>query len=112
MTIGTRLFTWWRGELVGTDAFGNSYYRDKRKGGRRWVLYNGPAEASMVPADWHGWLHYTVQDPPTEAPPLPWQKQHEPNLTGTPQAYKPSGAVDRSGRHAPATGDYEPWRPD
>ena len=29
MTIGTRLMTWLRGELVGRDSFGNRYYRDK-----------------------------------------------------------------------------------
>ena len=27
MTLGTRLLTWLRGELVGTDSFGNRYYR-------------------------------------------------------------------------------------
>ena len=26
---------------------------------KRWVIYNGVVEASRVPADWHGWLHYT-----------------------------------------------------
>jgi NADH:ubiquinone oxidoreductase subunit len=29
MTLGTRLLTWLRGELVGTDSFGNRYYREK-----------------------------------------------------------------------------------
>ena len=39
-TFGTRLLTWLRGELVGTDAYGNAYYRLKgdkptgRGGGR------------------------------------------------------------------------------
>ena len=31
ITLGTKLFTWLRGELVGTDQFGNRYYRDKRR---------------------------------------------------------------------------------
>ena len=47
-----RLFTWRRGELVGTDQFGNTYYRDKKATGRRerrWVLYNGEPEATKVP---------------------------------------------------------------
>ncbi len=70
MTIGTRIMTWFRGELVGTDPYGNRYFRDKsrraleRGGGRfsrerRWVMYNGAAEASRVPPEWHGWLHHT-----------------------------------------------------
>ena len=53
-TFGTQLWTWLYGELVGEDEFGNRYYRTK--GGkidprmlsfeRRWVIYNGDAEAS------------------------------------------------------------------
>ncbi len=125
MTIGTRLFTWWKGELVGSDPFGNRYYRERpgrplRKGGgrdsreRRWVLYNGEAEASKVPPEWHAWLHHTVDEIPADAgrPKYPWQKPHQPNLTGTPLAYRPPGSVLKGGRRAPATGDYEPWTPE
>jgi NADH:ubiquinone oxidoreductase subunit len=125
MTIGTRLFTWWKGELVGTDQFGNRYYRERpgrqlRPGGgrdsreRRWVLYKGEAEASKVPPEWHGWLHHTVNEIPLDADPpkYPWQKPHLPNLTGTPLAYRPSGSVLKGGRRAPTTGDYEPWQPE
>lgn len=125
MTIGTRLFTWWKGELVGTDPFGNRYYRERpgrplRKGGgrasreKRWVLYNGEPEASKVPPGWHAWLHHTVDEIPPDAgrPKYPWQKPHQPNLTGTPLAYRPPGSVLKGGRRAPATGDYEPWTPE
>src|SRR6201989_1729859 len=72
-TFGTQLWTWRFGELVGEDAQGNRYYRTK--GGkidptllfeRRWVVYNGYAEASRVPPSWHGWLHHTDDVPPTE----------------------------------------------
>ena len=68
MTLGTWLFTKMRGEPVGTDDQGNRYYQDKRliAGHRRkrWVIYQGEAEASRVPPDWHGWLHYTTNSPP------------------------------------------------
>jgi NADH:ubiquinone oxidoreductase subunit len=124
MTIGTRLLTWWKGELVGTDQFGNRYYKERRgrprvRGGgigsreRRWVLYNGEAEASRVPPEWHAWLHHTVDVPPTlgQWPRYPWQKEHVPNLTGTPLAYRPPGSLLRGGHRAPASGDYEPWTP-
>lgn len=117
MTIGTRLFTWFYGEFVGADQFGNRYYRDKRTRGqkreRRWVIYNGPPEASKVPAEWHGWLHRTVIEPPTAQQPQrrPWQKEHQPNLTGTGLAYRPPGHVLKGGRRARASGDYEPWVP-
>lgn len=123
--IGTRLMTLFRGELVGTDVFGNRYYRDKsyrtekHGGGRfarekRWVIYNGPVEASRVPPEWHAWLHHTVDDIPTDGgrPKYAWQKPHLPNLTGTPDAYRPPGSLLRGGQRQAATGDYEPWQPE
>jgi NADH:ubiquinone oxidoreductase subunit len=121
-TLGTRLLTWLRGERVGTDAYGNSYYRLKRdrptgRGGgrfsreRRWVIYNGEPEGSKVPPEWHAWLHYTT-DAPLPAGARPWIKPHEPNLTGTAEGYRPPGHDYEGGHRAAATGDYEAWSPD
>ncbi|WP_114391988.1 NADH:ubiquinone oxidoreductase subunit NDUFA12 [Oleisolibacter albus] len=111
-------FTLRNGVLVGTDKAGNRYYTEKspRKGAkrvRRWVIYNGEPEASKVPPEWHGWLHHTVNEPLPENSPFhrPWQKEHQPNLTGTLQAYRPSGHVFEGSQRARATGDYEPWTP-
>lgn len=111
-TIGTQLHTRRNGRRVGQDADGNVYYQAK-KGRRRWVIYNGPAEASRVPAEWHGWLHHTVDALPNEeaASNRPWQKPRLPNQTGTPDAYAPRGAIKAGGRRAAATGDYEAWTP-
>jgi NADH:ubiquinone oxidoreductase subunit len=117
MTLGTKLYTLFNGELVGTDADGNRYYRERRepKGRKRsrWVMYNGPAEASRVPPEWHAWLHRIVDEPPVTKtrPTRPWQKEHRSNPTGTPAAYHPPGSEYEGGRRAKATGDYEPWRP-
>jgi len=110
-TIGTRLMTWWKGERVGEDTFGNVYYREKG-GRRRWVIYKGRPEASKVPPAWHAWLHHIVDVPPTDDyQPAEWEKPHVPNLTGTPHAYRPSGSLLEGGRRRQATGDYEAWRP-
>lgn len=111
-TIGTRIFTWRKGEFVGEDEFGNRYYKE-RNGSRRWVTYKDLADASKVPADWHGWLHHTVDTPPTDMGyrPKSWQRPHLPNMTGTNQAYRPPGSTLGAGKRAPATGDYEAWRP-
>jgi NADH:ubiquinone oxidoreductase subunit len=116
MTIGTRLYTWLRGEAVGTDPFGNRYYRSKNARSvrleRRWVLYQGEPEASKVPPQWNAWLHRTTDVVPSgNEPARPWQKPHEPNQTGTALAYRPPGHTYRGGQRAKATGDYEPWRP-
>ena len=115
-TWGTRLDTWLHGELVGEDEQGNRYYQSKpgaKKQNRRWVIYNGYAEASTVPPSWHGWLHHTVDVPPTQQnyKPREWEKPHRPNLTGTPGAYRPPGSTLAQGQRPPATGDYNAWAP-
>ncbi|MBV8567607.1 MAG: NADH:ubiquinone oxidoreductase subunit NDUFA12 [Methylobacteriaceae bacterium] len=120
-TLNTRFHTWRSGERVGEDEFGNVYYRTR--GGkkdpalgieRRWVIYNGLSEASTIPPGWNGWLHHTVDVPPTDESyrPREWERPHLPNLTGTPDAYRPSGSTLRSGVRPPATGDYTAWSPD
>ncbi len=110
-TIGTQLFTWRKGVLVGEDMVGNAYYQTK-DGKRRWVIYGGDAEASTVSADWHGWLHYTFNDLPSQKPLAhkAWEKPHVENLTGTAQAYAPAGSMraDKPLRRA----DYEAWQPE
>lgn len=115
MHIGTLLYTWLKGELVGTDSFGNRYYRASgaRLHGRerRWVLYRGRGEASKVPPEWHAWLHHMAERPLSElaAQPRPWQKPHLPNLTGTLGATFPAGY---DGARQPASADYRPWTPE
>jgi len=122
-TFGTRLLTWLRGALVGTDAYGNRYYRLRgekpaRRGGgrfgrdRRWVIYNGEPEGSKVPPEWHAWLHHMVDELPQPRQRYPWEKDHQPNMTGTKEAYHPHGSVLRGGHRVRATGDYEPWSPE
>ncbi len=128
------IFTWWNGAtigirftvgrravLVGQDEQGNKYYeaRDDKdsydKGRkRRYVIYNGYAEASKVPPDWHGWLRFTFDEPPTKDP-LPrrvWEKDHIPNLSGAIGAWKPKGSISQGGVRPVATGDYEAWTPE
>ena len=117
MTLGTLLHTWLHGVLVGTDEFGNRYYRGRgaklHGRERRWVYFKGEADASRVPPEWHAWLHHTSDAPLTEraAQPRPWQKPHQPNATGSANAYRPPGHEYRGGHRQPASGDYEPWTP-
>jgi len=40
-----------------------------------------------------------------------WEKEHQPNLSGSPMAYVPPGHERRGGQRQRATGDYEAWRP-
>ena len=113
----TRLTIRLTAKPIGADEFGNRYYESKkpRSHGRtsRYVIFNGKAEASKVPADWHGWLHHTESAPPPEGgyQQHGWQQQHQPNLTGTVHAHRPSGHMLKGGKRQAATGDYEPWTP-
>ncbi len=122
-TIGTSLWSSLNGEQVGTDLAGNRYFRSKKpvKSGqpfagseRRWVIYAGANDASNVPAEWHGWLHGSLDGIPEShlPPPRIWETDHTPNATGTTSAYRPQGALERGGRRAGASGDYEAWSPD
>jgi len=113
-TFGTLLFTWVKGRLVGTDPDGNRYYTERsqsRPRQRRWVIYKGQDEASRVPPEWHAWLHHTAPAPLNAVGRKPWQKPHQPNFTGTAQAYLPPGHDLAGGKRDHATGDYEPWVP-
>lgn len=112
------LFTFLKkGEKVGVDDFGNTYYRAKPRTGykrdRRWVMYNGAPEASAIPPEWHGWIHHQTNEIPSdEGFRRSWQKPHQPNMTGTNQAYRPPGHILEGGIRDKATGDYEAWKPE
>lgn len=110
-TIATRFYTWRNGVPVGEDARGNKYYLSK-DGRRRWVIFPGETEASEISAEWHGWLHHTFDELPSEQP-LPrktWEKPHRENMTGTTRAYHPPGSQYAGGGAAPRAG-YEAWQP-
>jgi NADH:ubiquinone oxidoreductase subunit len=111
-TWGTRLWARTRGTKVGTDEHGNIYYRGKDD--RRMVIYNGPAEPTMIPPGWHAWMHHRTDLLPDEQgyKPRPWEKPHVPNLTGTSQAYRPDGSLLKSGERPRVTGDYDAWSPE
>lgn len=119
-TLGTRFFTSRHGVLVGEDEFGNRYYEtrwteiDPSVGPkRRWVVYNGEVDLSRVPPGWRGWLTHTTDVAPSQETYVmkEWERPHVPNMTGTPDAYRPRGSIYSSGQRPAATGDYVPWTP-
>ena len=126
-----KIFTWWnettigalfdikrRSRFVGEDDYGNRYFEDRKasRGAlhRRYVIYRGLAEPSKVPAEWHGWLHHTLSEPPTEAPLArkAWENDHKPNMTGTIFATRPKGSLSGGGDRQKSDADYEAWTPD
>jgi NADH:ubiquinone oxidoreductase subunit len=117
-TIGTAIHTRRHGGNVGEDDWGNLYYEARKPDAaglrRRWVIYKGSNDASRVPPEWHSWLHHQADDVPSKAlpPARAWAKEPVPNLTGTPLAYRPPGALEAGGLRPASTGDYEAWSPE
>lgn len=54
------------GKLVGEDKYGNKYFENPYYfyGRNRWVEYAEHVrleyDASQIPAEWYGWMHYKV----------------------------------------------------
>ena len=109
--IATFFMTKLHGQYVGNDAHDNRYYQrrkpDHHGKRKRWVIYHKSAEASKVPPEWHGWLHYTTDQAPVgHKKRYDWQKSMLPNLTGTIYAYHPS-----HGESTKKQADYQAWQP-
>ena len=117
MTIGTKLYTWFYGKMVGTDQIGNKYYTNNinynELNAKRWVIFNGEIEASKIPPHWHAWLHKSVDLPPLNYKhKYPWQKNHEQNKTGTAEAYYPdSHPLSKFYNKDAVENEYESWTP-
>jgi NADH:ubiquinone oxidoreductase subunit len=113
-SLSARFHVWLKGAFVGQDALGNRYYTGRPRAGttqqRRFVIYHGVADPSVVPPEWHGWLHHQTDLLPPAINPHRhhWQLPPDSNRTGTSEAYKPPGFY---GVREAATGDYQSWAP-
>lgn len=81
-----RFLCFFFGKCVGQDDHGNSYFEGRWVGPqgkpRRWVSYGSKkTDPSNVPAQWHGWLHFTEMTPPRQSAldRFFWQKPHVAN---------------------------------
>ena len=117
MNWGTKIYTWFYGNLVGKYEFGNKYYSNLKdfsdRNARRWVIFNGIIEATKIPPHWHAWLHKSIDSPPLKySHKYDWQKDHQPNMTGTKKAYYPSShPLSKSYQPDEPKKDYESWTP-
>lgn len=108
--------------LVGRDEFGNRYFErvGAQSNRNRWVVFAGSAQhyanqnPTVVPPEWHGWLHYTTDENPVNAPdafktrPLyHMEAKAHPSFGGT--KYQPKGAWGTPGQRT--WRKYEPWTP-
>ena len=88
-TIGTRIFTFFFGKLVGEDDLGNKYYESKNK--KRWVIYKNEIDATKIPNEWYSWIHFMNNKIENLhiLNKFDWQKPHQSNLSGSDEAYNP-----------------------
>ena len=87
-TLGTFLKTMFFGKFVGSDEYGNKYYKSKKD--ERWVVYGSNVEATRISADWYLWIHHTIDKIPDKKEiKFPWQKHHLDNQTGSENRFKP-----------------------
>ena len=88
-TFGTLIKTFFTGNFVGKDEFGNKYYQNKKN--ERWVIYSKEIDASKITTSWYLWMHLTIDKIPehNEEKKYKWQKRHLENKTGTSEKFKP-----------------------
>ncbi|KVH88777.1 probable NADH dehydrogenase [ubiquinone] 1 alpha subcomplex subunit 12 isoform X2 [Cynara cardunculus var. scolymus] len=105
--------------LVGVDKIGNKYYEklgETQYGRHRWVEYaaKGRYNASQVPAEWHGWLHFVTDytgDQLLMLKPKRYGLDHKENFTGEGEEH-----IYHSKGHALNPGQrdwtrYQSWQP-
>ena len=103
-TFGTFLKTLFFGKYVGTDHFGNKYYKNKKD--ERWVIYSSNIEATKITSEWFMWMHHTIDKiPDKDEKKYIWQKDHSENKTGYEDSYKPI-KIKKDDKHK----KYETWK--
>ena len=116
MNLGTTIYTWFYGNIVAEDKFGNRYYCNSKNfddlKAKRWVIFKGEVEATKIPPQWHSWLHKSIDKAPINySHKYEWQKDHEPNRTGTEKAFSPNSELSENSNYDNINEDYEKWNP-
>jgi NADH:ubiquinone oxidoreductase subunit len=113
-SLGTTIVTRLRGEEAGRDEAGNIYFQHRKNPARRWVIYKGSNDSSNVPPGWNAWLRGTIVEVPDKAlpPRRAFELAPQANLTGSGDAWRPSGSLKADAVRPTATGDYIAWTPD
>ena len=108
--------------LVGEDEYGNKYWTttDSTEVHRnRWVELKGKSSNWMydpteIPSEWHGWLHYSRDEPPTaldssgktSVTPQHLKVKHRIGLSGTRDQYFPPHHIFNPVHTNPDTNAY------
>ena len=106
-TIGTKIYTKFFGNFVGTDEYGNNYFKSSN-GTKRWVNYKGVCDASNISPAWHSWIHKTTDKVPS------FEKDNL-SMSKSDDTYT---EIKKNGKYHPNNfknhsifNDYESWKP-
>ncbi len=106
-TIGTKIYTKFFGNFVGTDEYGNNYFKSSN-GTKRWVNYKGVCDASNISPAWHSWIHKTTDK-------VPSFEKDTLSMSNSDVTYT---EIKKNGKYYPNNfknhsifNDYESWKP-
>ena len=106
-TIGTKIYTKFFGNFVGSDEYGNNYF-ESSDGTKRWINYKGVCDASRISPLWHSWLHKTTNKIPSLEKDNLSKRNIEKNNTN----------IEKSKKYHPNNfknhlifNEYESWKP-
>ena len=98
--LGTTIYTYFFGVKVGEDDRGNTYFISKHKPYKKWVLYNHNNDPTNLPVIWQFWLTSKEKNmPKIDEKEYHWQKDRDPNPTGTQASYHPAVNISREKKH-------------
>ena len=106
-TIGTKIYTKFFGNFVGSDEYGNNYFKSS-DGTKRWINYKGICDASSISPSWYSWLHKTTDKVPSLEKDNLSKRNIEDNYTNIekPKKYHPNNFKNHL-----IFNDYESWKP-
>ena len=106
-TIGTKIYTKFFGNFVGSDEYGNNYFKSS-DGTKRWINYKGICDASTISPSWYSWLHKTTNKVPSLEKNNLLKKNIKDNYTFTEKSkkYHPNNSKNHL-----IFNDYESWKP-
>ena len=112
--IGTLLYSFLKGKKIGQDKIGNKFYIHKKNKNKKWVLFKYKVDPTSLDVKWQIWLTTTNSKVPIaiEENNFKWQKEKQPNLTGTINSYHPKINTNKKKQDITKENKKSTWDPE
>ena len=111
--IGTILYSFFKGKKIGQDKAGNKFYVHKKNKNKKWVLYKYNIDPTSLTVKWQVWLTNKNNELlVNEENSFKWQKNKQPNVTGTINSYHPKGNIDKRNKNIMKENKNSIWDPE